>query len=214
LLDCKKASCQKIAGNAPKIVSYLCNECQTHFQSVQKYLEAMDIPFQLNHNLVRGLDYYTRTVFEVESPEEKVQSALGGGGRYDDLIEQLGGKPTPGVGFAAGIERIILNLKRRRVDVPPLPKPTTFIAYLGEEAKIEAIKLASRLRKARIATIEATGNKSLKAQLRQANTLGASYTIILGKAEIKNQTVILRNMGSGEQKSIPLTEIVTALKQS
>jgi histidyl-tRNA synthetase (EC 6.1.1.21) len=214
LLDCKKASCQEIAGMAPKIMDYLCPECQAHFNSVQEYLRALDIPFQLNHRLVRGLDYYTRTVFEVQPQDEGGQSALGGGGRYDNLIEQLGGKPTPGVGFATGIERLILNIKKQKITVPPLPAPTVFVAYLGEETKIEALKLTSKLRKAGIAVIEATGNKSLKAQLRQANASDTYYAIILGKAEIESQTVILRDMRSREQRNIPQTEIITALKQS
>ena len=214
LLDCKNASCQRIAETAPKITDYLCHECQSHFQSVQKYLGALSIPFQLNHRLVRGLDYYTRTVFEVEPQEEGAQSVLGGGGRYDNLIEELGGKPTPAVGFAAGIERLILNLKRQKIAAPSLPTPVAFIACLGEEAKIEAVKLASELRKDGIAVIQATGDKSLKAQLRQANTLGAIYTIIIGKQEIENRSVILRDMRSGEQKSIPLAEIARVLEEN
>jgi len=214
LLDCKKASCQKIAEIAPKITDYLCHECQAHFQSAQGYLKLLGIPFQLNYRLVRGLDYYTRTVFEVEPQEEGAQSALGGGGRYDNLIEALGGKPTPAVGFAAGIERLILNLKRQNLTIPPLPAPVAFIAYLGKEAKMEAVKLSSQLRKASIAVMQAIGDKSLKAQLRQANVFGTSYTIIIGKAEIESRTVIFRDMRSGEQKSIPQTEIVTTLKQT
>jgi len=213
LLDCKKASCQKIAETAPKITDYLCRECQEHFQNVQKYLEALGIPFQLNYRLVRGLDYYTRTVFEVEPQEEGGQSSLGGGGRYDNLIEELGGKPTPAVGFAAGLERIILSLRKQKVAIPALPKPDVFIAHLGERAKIETIKLASRLRQAGIAVIEATGDKSLKAQLRQANALGTSYTIIIGKSEVESQSAVLRNMITSEQKTVPLAEIARALEQ-
>ena len=213
LLDCKKASCQNIAKTAPKIPDYLCHECQLHFQSVQKYLGTLSIPFQLNHRLVRGLDYYTRTVFEVEPQEKEGQSTLGGGGRYDDLIEALGGKPTPGVGFAAGLERIILNLKGQHLDIPPLPRPDVFIAYLGHEAKIQAMKIAAELRKAEIATIMATGDKSLKGQMRQANSLGSAYALILGEQEISDQNVILRDMKNGEQKTIPLAEIARMLKQ-
>jgi len=213
LLDCKKTSCQEIAKTAPKISDYLCPECQLHFQSVQKYLRAMGIPFQLNHRLVRGLDYYTRTVFEVEPQDKGGQSTLGGGGRYDDLIEELGGKPTPAVGFAAGLERIILNLKEQKSDIPALPKPDAFIAYLGEEAKIEAMKIASELRKAGIAIIMATGDKSLRGQMRQANSLGSAYALILGEQEISDQNVILRDMKSGEQKTIPLAEIARTLEQ-
>jgi len=213
LLDCKKASCQNIAKTAPKIPDYLCHECQLHFQSVQKYLGTLSTPFQLNHRLVRGLDYYTRTVFEVEPQEKEGQSTLGGGGRYDDLIEALGGKPTPGVGFAAGLERIILNLKGQHLDIPPLPRPDVFIAYLGHEAKIQAMKIAAELRKAEIATIMATGDKSLKGQMRQANSLGSTHVLILGEQESRNRNVILRDMRNGEQQTIPLAEIARMLKQ-
>jgi len=213
LLDCKKPSCQEIAKTAPKIPDYLCHECQLHFQSVQKYLVAMSVPFQLNSRLVRGLDYYTRTVFEAEPRETGGQSTLGGGGRYDNLIEELGGKPTPAVGFAAGLERIILSLKNQNLDIPALPQPDAFIAYLEEEAKIEAMKLASELRKAGIAVIMATGDKSLKGQMRQANALGIAYALILGEQELSQRNVMLRDMRSGEQKPIPLAEIAGFLKR-
>jgi histidyl-tRNA synthetase len=214
LLDCKKSSCQEIAKTAPKIPDYLCQECQLHFQSVQKYLGAMSIPFQLNHRLVRGLDYYTRTVFEIEPRDKGGQSTLGGGGRYDNLVEELGGKPTPGVGFAAGLERIILNLKKQNLDIPTSPKLDAFIAYLGEEAKIEALKIASELRKAGIAIIMATGDKSLRGQMRQANSLGIAYVLILGEQEVSKRNVLLRDMRNGEQKTIPLAELTGMLKQS
>jgi len=213
LLDCKNKDCQEIAKTAPKITDYLCTECQLHFQSVQNYLRVMGIAFQLNHRLVRGLDYYTRTVFEVEPRHRGGQSTLGGGGRYDDLIEELGGKPIPAVGFATGLERIILNLKEQKTEIPELRRPDAFIAYLGEEAKVESMKIASALRKVGIAIITATGNKSLKGQMRQANSLGAAYALILGEQEIHNQNVILRDMKSGEQKTVPVTEIDGMLKQ-
>ncbi len=213
LLDCKKVSCQDIAKTAPQITDYLCRECQLHFHSVQKYLGVMGISFQLNPKLVRGLDYYTRTVFEVEPREQGGQSTLGGGGRYDNLIEVLGGKPTPAVGFAAGLERIILNLKNQNLDVPALPKPDAFIAYLDEEAKNEAIRIASELRKAGIALIMATGDRSLRGQMRQADSLGIAYALILGEQEISKHNVMLRDMRSGEQKAIPLAEIAGFLKQ-
>jgi histidyl-tRNA synthetase len=213
LLDCKNKDCQEIAKTAPKITDYLCPECQLHFQSVQNYLTTMSIPFHLNHRLVRGLDYYTRTVFEVEPRNRGGQSTLGGGGRYDDLIEELGGKPTPAVGFATGLERIILNLKEQKTEIPESPKPDAFIAYLGEEAKVEAMKIASTLRKTGIAIITATGDKSLRGQMRQANSMGAAYALILGEQEIRNQNVILRDMKSGEQKTIPVAEIDGMLKQ-
>ena len=213
LLDCKKPACQEIAKSAPRITDYLCSECQLHFQSVQKYLGVMDITFQLNPRLVRGLDYYTRTVFEVEPRENGGQSTLGGGGRYDNLIEELGGKPTPAVGFATGLERIILNLEKQKLDIPELPGTAVFIAYLEGEAKIEAMKLASGLRQEGVAVIMATGDKSLRGQMRQANSLDIPYALILGEEEVAKRNVMLRDMKSGEQKTIPLPEIAGFFKQ-
>jgi histidyl-tRNA synthetase len=213
LLDCKKPSCQQLADSAPKSIDYLCPECAEHFSRLKRYLQLLDLPFVVNHHLVRGLDYYTRTVFEIQPEGGGAQSTLVGGGRYDDLIEELGGKPTPALGFAAGIERIILNLKKQKVAIPPLPKPQVFLAYVGEEAKEEAIKLASSLRRGGIGVIEALGNKSLKAQLRQANNLGARYAVIIGGEEVKAGTVILRDMTSAEQKSVPLSKLQEELPQ-
>jgi len=212
LLDCKKPFCQQIANSAPKSIDCLCQQCNAHFNQLKKYLGLLDLPFVVNHRLVRGLDYYTRTVFEVQPEAEGAQSTLGGGGRYDDLIEELGGKPTPAIGFAAGIERIILNLKKQDVPVPALPKPQVFIAYVGDAARNEAIKLASMLRRAGTGVIEAIGNKSLKAQLRQANSLGVPYTVIIGEEEIKSGTVILRDMASAQQKTIPLPQLQELLR--
>jgi len=207
LLDCKKPLCQQMANSAPRSVDYLCSQCNEHFNRLKRYLDLLDLPFVINHCLVRGLDYYTRTVFEVQPEEEGAQSTLGGGGRYDDLIEELGGKPTPAIGFATGIERIIFNLKKQGIIVPALPKPQVFIAYLGDAAKDEAIKLASTLRRNGIGVIEALGDKSLKAQLRQANTLGTRYAVIIGEQEIKTGTVILRDMTTAQQKTIPISEL-------
>jgi histidyl-tRNA synthetase len=211
LLDCKKPSCHKIAASAPKTLDYLCPECKEHFNRLKEYLKILGLPYAVNHHLVRGLDYYTRTVFEIQPEGGGAQSTIAGGGRYDDLIEELGGKPTPAIGFAAGIERIILNLKRQDISVPPLPRPQVFIACLGDEAKEGALKLASALRRAGIGVIEALGDKSLKAQLRQANSLGAPYAVIIGEEELKTGTVILRDMTSAEQKAIPANELARHL---
>ncbi len=212
LLDCKKPSCQQLADSAPRSIDYLCPECEEHFSRLNRYLELLDLPFVVNHHLVRGLDYYTRTVFEIQPEGGGTQSTLVGGGRYDDLIEELGGKPTPAIGFAAGIERIILQLKKQNVAIPPIPKPQVFIAYLGDKARDEAIKLASTLRRAGIGIIEAVGDKSLKAQLRQANTLGVGYAVIIGEQEVKSGTVILRDMTSAEQKTVPISQLLGLLK--
>ena len=212
LLDCKQLACQGIADAAPRSADYLCPECASHFNQLKRYLGLLEIPFTLNHRLVRGLDYYTRTVFEVQPEIEGGQSTLGGGGRYDDLIAELGGKPTPAIGFAAGIERIVLNLKNQNVPIPPLPKPQVFIAYLGNEARDEAVKLAYRLRQAGIGVFEASGSKSLKSQLRQANNLGVGQAIIIGDEEVKSGSVIVRNMAGAQQETVPFARLEEHLK--
>jgi len=202
LLDCKKPTCYDVAEAAPKGTDYLCRECKAHFEAVVGYLDALRLPFDINHRLVRGLDYYTKTVFEIQPLGEGAQSALGGGGRYDDLIEGLGGKPTPAIGFAAGMERVVLNLKKQKTPVPNLPAAQVFIAHLGDEAKLEAVKLASTLRRDGIAAIMATGDRSLKGQLRQADSIGSSYVAIIGEDEVKGGALTLRNMATGEQRTV------------
>ncbi len=213
LLDCKQASCQNIAQNAPLSIDSLCPACAAHFKQLQKYLKLLKIPFNINPRLVRGLDYYTRTVFEIQPKEEGGQSALGGGGRYDGLIEELGGKPTPALGFGIGIDRVILNLKKQNINIPVPPALQVFMAYLGEKAKDEAIKLASTLRQAGISVVTATGVKSLKAQLRQANTLGARYAVIIGEEEIKAGAVTLRNMKDARQETVALNKLASRLSK-
>ena len=202
LLDCKKPACYDVAEAAPKSTEYLCPECKTHFEAVVECLRALKLPFDINHRLVRGLDYYTKTVFEIQPPGEGAQIALGGGGRYDDLIEELGGKPTPSIGFAAGMERVALNLKSQKIAVPDLPAPPVFVAHLGDEAKLEAVKLTSTLRKDGVIAVMAAGDRSLKGQLRQANSLGSRYAVIMGEDEVKSGAVTLRDMMSGEQKTV------------
>jgi histidyl-tRNA synthetase len=212
LLDCKKESCQPVADSAPKSADYLCPACTEHFNQLKNYLGLLSIPFELNSRLVRGFDYYTRTVFEIQPASTGSQSALGGGGRYDGLIEELGGKPTPGVGFAAGIERIILSVKEQNVTIPPAAKPQVFIAYLGVEAKEAAIKSAAALRRLGIGVIESFGERSLKAQLRQANNMGIPRAIIIGEEEVKTGTVILRDMTNASQETVPFLKLPELLK--
>jgi histidyl-tRNA synthetase len=212
LLDCKQPACQAIADGAPASADHLCPACGEHFTSLQKYLTLLGIPYQLNHRLVRGLDYYTRTVFEFQPKEEGGQSTLGGGGRYDNLVEELGGKPTPAIGFATGIERIILNLKRQGINAPiPLPLQV-FIASMGEAARDISIKLATDLRQAGLSAVTSAGSKSLKAQLRQANALGARFTVIIGEDEVKAGTVTLRDMSGASQETLPVTGLLQRLK--
>jgi histidyl-tRNA synthetase len=214
LLDCKNQTCLDLTEKAPRSTDHLCQECAEHFDKLTKYLKLLNIPFSLSHRLVRGLDYYTKTVFEI-APEGETgaQVAIGGGGRYDNLIEQLDGKPTPAVGFATGIERLVLNLKRQKVDVPNMPTPTVFMAYLGNEAKEKAIGLISQLRNAGISVVGTFGDRSLKAQLKQANVSGARYTIIIGEDEVKSKTAVLKNMAQGEQQTIPIERVISSLTE-
>ena len=213
LLDCKNPTCLALTEQAPRSTDYLCQECADHFDQLRRYLNLLSLPFSLTHRLVRGLDYYTRTVFEI-APEGETgaQVAIGGGGRYDNLIEQLGGKPTPAVGFATGIERLVLNLKKQEAAIPALPLPTVFVAYLGKDAKDEAIRLTAHLRKSGISALASLNERSLKAQLKQANVSGVRYTVIIGEDEVKSKSVVLRNMAKGEQRTILIDKLVEALR--
>lgn len=212
LLDCKRPSCQDIAAAAPRSAEHLCPECHAHFEGVKGHLGLLGIDYELDHRLVRGLDYYTRTVFEVQPlGAEGQQSALGGGGRYDDLIAEIGGRPTPAIGFAAGIERAVLAMKGQGVEPPPPPGTVVLVAHIGAEAEGEAVRLAAGLRRAGIAAVVSAGGRSLKAQLRQANALGIGHAIIIGEDEVRAGTVVLRDMTKGEQRAMSAAELVTAL---
>ena len=211
LLDCKVESCQPLIDGAPRSVEYLCDDCEDHFEELTKFLDMMEVPFTLDHRLVRGLDYYTRTVYEVRTEEERAQNALGGGGRYDGLIEELGGRPTPGVGFAIGIERVILSLKRQNIEPPPIPGPVVFVAYVGDGGKGEAIKLSATLVREGVGAQMAPAGKGLRAQLRQAGTTGVPYVVILGEQEMAKGVAVLRDMAQGEQREVPRESVVEEL---
>ena len=212
LLDCKVESCQPFIDGAPHFLDYLCDECAEHFATLRSYLDALGRPYTLNHRLVRGLDYYTKTVFEVWAAGIGAQAAVCGGGRYDGLAEALGGPPTPGVGFASGIERIILTMKAQGVEVPPAPKPLALVATLGEEARSSGVKLVTGLRAAGIPAVLAFGDRSLRSQMREAGKLGVAYALILGADEVKSQQVIVRDMAAASQESVARDEVVAWLK--
>ncbi len=203
LLDCKNEQCQPAILAAPTSIGHLCDECREHFDDLRRTLDRLRLPVVLNPTLVRGLDYYTRTVFEVFPPSVGAQSAVGGGGRYDGLMEQLGGKPTPGTGFATGIERIILNLKEQGIHVPEVGKPLLYVAYMGNEARLSAFELADEARRQGIPTVATLGGRSLKAQMKQANNLGARYAFILGEQEVQDGTVTVRDMAESRQWQEP-----------
>ncbi|MDP8923411.1 MAG: histidine--tRNA ligase [Chloroflexota bacterium] len=216
LLDCKQAGCQPIVAGAPNITDYLCDACRQHFERLKSYLDAMEIPFELAPRLVRGLDYYTRTVFEVVPPKIGAQATIGGGGRYDGLAELLGGKHTPGVGFAAGMDRIIMNLRQQCAPLPEAEAPRVFIApvgrdVVGDEAKRRAIALADQLRARDVATQVGMGDRSMKARLRQADASGARLAVIIGEEELREGQATVKDLQNAEQGRIGFDRLVDYL---
>ena len=211
LLDCKVETCRSLGEAAPRSVDHLDPDSLQHWEKLQEYLTAMDIPFQVDHRLVRGLDYYTRTVFEIQPVESGGQSTICGGGRYDGLIEQLGGRPTPGIGFGSGLERLTLNLKRSGVEVADEPAPQYLVANVGEAARVPALELASRIRRAGVGAILSSGSRALRGQMRQANALGIPYVVILGDDEISRGEVVIRDMLTSTQEARPLSEFLESL---
>lgn len=208
LLDCKVETCRALGDEAPRSADHLCQPCQDHWNSLRGYLDAIEIPYQIDHRLVRGLDYYTRTVFEVQPREGGAQSTIVGGGRYDGLIQGLGGRPTPGIGFATGMERMALNLKRSGVDVPEEPAPKYLVANVGEGARPAALELAAQLRSAGVGAILSSGSRALRGQMRQANALGIPYAVILGDDEIQRSEVVVRDMRASTQETKPMREFL------
>src|SRR3990172_7912026 len=211
LLDCKQERCQPVIAGAPPFSDHLCDACAQHFSRLRSYLDDLGIAYGINPRLVRGLDYYTRTAFEFQPPEEGAQSTVGGGGRYDGLIEQLGGRPTPGIGWATGIERIVLNLKRQQAPIDGPPRPRVFVAFQMAEARSTAFRLASRLRRAGIPAVVAAGERSLKAQMRQADALAAEYAAVIGRRELAEGAAALRRLSDGHQETVPLGEVEAQL---
>jgi histidyl-tRNA synthetase len=212
VLDCKADRCQPLIEDAPHIMDYLCQECAEHFATLRGYLDLLGRAYTINHRLVRGLDYYTKTVFEVWATGIGAQAAVVGGGRYDGLAEAIGGPPTPGVGFGSGIERIVLVMKQLEVQVPPLPSPPVFVAYLGAQAGREAVRLTNALRAADVGTWLAFGQRGLRSQLREAGKRKARYVVILGEDELAAGAVVVRDMEAGEQVDVPLTGLVDWLQ--
>ncbi len=211
LLDCKNEPCQPFKPDAPKIADHLCEACADHFSAVRRYLDDLDIAYQIEPTLVRGLDYYSRTTFEFQPREEGSQSTIGGGGRYDGLIEQLGGPATPGIGFGSGLERIILNLKRQEGGPPPPAGPDVYLAVANEEAQGRALRFARVLRNARLSVVAGSAGRSLRAQMRQANALGSRYALVLGGEELANDTLTLRDLRDAHQETLPWAEALARL---
>lgn len=218
LLDCQEQHCKDLGKDVPQIVDYLDDECRAHFKNVLEFLDEVKIPYLLDSHLVRGLDYYTRTVFEIW-PEEKEGAeapkwAICGGGRYDKLVNLLGGPKTPATGWSMGIERLVLTLKNESAMTPEHHgQPKVFITQLGELAKRKSLVLFEDFRKHGIMARASFGRDSIKSQLRIAHRLGIKYTLIIGQKEALDGTVILREIVSGVQETIPMEKTLEAVKQ-
>lgn len=212
ILDCKKEACTALSQGAPQMVDCLCDECQAHFSQLKDLLTAADVEFVLNPRLVRGLDYYTKTAFEIQYSPLGAQSAVCGGGRYDGLIEECGGQPTPGIGFAIGLERVLLALEKQNLLPQAKNDIDLYIAPLGESAQAPAFRLLCQLRQEGIACDMDFLNRSLKAQMKYANKYPAKFVAIIGEEEVQQNKVMLKNMETGEQQLIDMDTIQQQFK--
>ncbi|MBI1984831.1 MAG: histidine--tRNA ligase [Candidatus Wildermuthbacteria bacterium] len=218
VLDCKEEKCQRVKAQAPQIIDHLCEECKMHFKSLLEFLDEADLPYHLDPYLVRGLDYYTKTVFEI-FPERGAEdgegrpSALAGGGRFDSLVKLLGGRDVPASGAAAGVERIAAIMRSKGLLQASENTARVFLAQLGDSAKKKTVKLLEDLRKANINTAESLGRDSLRAQLGRADKLGVEFTLILGQKEVLDNTIVIRKMDTGAQETVKLDHVVEELKK-
>lgn len=206
ILDCKSPICSKIAEKAPTVLDYICDDCREHFEGVKKCLDAVGIEYTVNPTIVRGLDYYTRTVFEFVSSSIGAQGTVCGGGRYDGLIEELGGQHTPSLGYAIGIERLLLLLEAQGIEIPAAPTCDIYIAGLGENAQLKSFELVKTIRSSSLSAECDIVGRSLKAQMKYADKIGAKFSIVLGDSEIESGKAQLKNMETGEKAEISLGE--------
>lgn len=223
ILDCKEEKCQRVKAQAPQMIDNLCDDCKAHFKSLLEFLDEADLPYHLDPYLVRGLDYYTKTVFEIFSEKtmevseddgtQTVQrKALVGGGRYDNLLKMLGGKDIPAVGWAAGVERVVEAMKSMGIVLEPGLTPKVFLAQLGDVPKKKSLLLTEEFRKARIPVVESLGRDSLRAQLARADKLNVEYSLIFGQKEVLDNTIVIRRMETGEQETVALDKVVEEVK--
>jgi len=215
VMDCKQERCRKVVLGAPQIIDYLCKDCHSHFKKVLEFLDDLGLPYSLNPYLVRGLDYYTRTVFEIITEDEsgKGQGSLIGGGRYDNLIKLFSRKNIPASGAAGGVERIIAAMKEQEIKLISKPEPALFLAQLGDKAKIRALKLMESLKKANLLTAESLDKDSLTTQLRIANKLKVKYTLIIGEEEVNKNNLIIRDMQTGRQRVIKMDKAIQEIRK-
>lgn len=212
ILDCKKDSDKPYMADAPKITDCLCEECAEHFAKLKGLLTSAGISFTHDPRLVRGLDYYTKTAFEIKYPPLGAQSAVAGGGRYDGLIEEMGGNPTPAVGFATGLERLLLALESQNLLPEKNRSVDAYVVALGEKAQAEGFKLLNILRQQGLSAAMDFAGRSMKAQMKQANKLGAKYSVILGEDEISEGVVMLRSMEDSSQAKVPMNQVAEKIK--
>lgn len=212
ILDCKKDSDKPYMAYAPKITDCLCEECAEHFAKLKELLTSAGISFTHDPRLVRGLDYYTKTAFEIKYPPLGAQSAVAGGGRYDGLIEEMGGNPTPAVGFATGLERLLLALESQNLLPEKNRSVDAYVVALGEAAQAEGFKLLNNLRQQGLSAAMDFAGRSMKAQMKQANKLGAKYSVILGEDEIAEGVVMLRSMEDSSQAKVPMNQVAEKIK--
>ncbi len=211
ILDCKNEHCHELSVGAPEITDCLCDECAGHFEKVKSYLTAAGVPFTCDPRLVRGLDYYTKTAFEIKYEPLGAQSAVAGGGRYDGLVEEIGGNPTPAVGFAVGLERVMLAMEMQDLFPETEEGSDAFIVAMGDAAKEEAFRLLTELRDAGLSARMDYAGRSMKSQMKQADKANARYALILGEDELAKGVVTLRNMESSAQEQVAREEIVNKL---
>lgn len=208
ILDCKEHKCKEITKNAPIILDFMCEECEDHFSAVKEYLNSLGISYTVDPSIVRGLDYYTKTIFEILNDDFTVC----GGGRYDKLIEELGGPEMPAVGFAMGVERLIMILEKEGIEIPNENLFDLYIGARGDDAKIKAFMLANKLRESGVKTEVNHMGRSIKAEMKYANKLGVSFTTILGDDELQNGIIKLKRMSDGEQIEVSLENINDIVK--
>ncbi len=211
ILDCKADSDKPYMQDAPKITDCLCDECNEHFHKVQELLTAAGVEYELDSRLVRGLDYYTKTAFEIKYSPLGAQSAVAGGGRYDGLIEEIGGNPTPAVGFATGLERVLLALEKQGLLPEKENSVDAFVVALGEAVQLEGFKLLNKLRNAGISALMDFAGRSMKAQMKQANKKNARFVLILGDDEVRDSVVTLKDMSNSEQRKIAIDEVINTI---
>ncbi len=207
ILDCKENKCQELSKDAPVITDCLCPECAENFTWVKKYLDTVKISYFVDSRLVRGLDYYTSTAFEIMARDIGAQSSIGGGGRYDGLISEVGGPPTPGIGYALGIERIIAAMERQGLEFPRERRFDVFVAALGDKAKKRAFRMVHDFRRAGLITEMDLMGRSLKAQMKYADKFDTRFTLILGDEELAKKVAVVRDMSSGKQREVPLRDV-------